>query len=51
MPSAVAREESSLEHVKQATSPSTQDKADHLTPAGKVKGSWFPVQVIFTSLS
>ncbi|XP_010138825.1 PREDICTED: coiled-coil and C2 domain-containing protein 1B [Buceros rhinoceros silvestris] len=35
MPSAVAREESSPEHVKQATSPSTRDKADHLPPAAR----------------
>ncbi|NXJ38117.1 C2D1B protein, partial [Ciconia maguari] len=38
VPSAVAEEESSPEHVKQATSPSTLDKAesmDHLPPAAK----------------
>lgn len=56
VPSAVAEEESSHEHVKRVTSPSTLDKAesmDHLPPAGKVKGSSFPViqvQVVCTSL-
>ncbi|NXK22917.1 C2D1B protein, partial [Arenaria interpres] len=38
VPSAVAEEESSPEHVKRATSPSTQDKAesmDHLPPAAR----------------
>uniref|UniRef100_A0A8C3B8P5 Coiled-coil and C2 domain-containing protein 1B n=1 Tax=Cairina moschata TaxID=8855 RepID=A0A8C3B8P5_CAIMO len=38
VPSAVAEEESSPEHVKQATSPSTLDKAesvDHLPPAAR----------------